>query len=98
MDMHVIEDANEAFSGVWYHGSQSADLTMFSFGMLKHFTAFGGSVSILWFQDDAIYKKMREIEKTYPKEPSFNYFTRVMKASRLFMILNSWDNFFVSFA
>lgn len=49
LGMHVLEDANEAFSGVRYHGSTCADMTMFSFGMLKHFTAFGGSVSILRF-------------------------------------------------
>lgn len=58
MDMHVIEDANEAFNGVRYHGSSCADMTMFSFGMLKHFTAFGGSVSILRFKDEQIYKTM----------------------------------------
>mgnify|MGYP000849039068 FL=1 len=58
MDMHVIEDANEAFNGVRYHGSPCADMTMFSFGMLKHFTAFGGSVSILRFKDEEIYKTM----------------------------------------
>ena len=46
-DLKVIEDASEAFSGVRYHGSELADLSMFSFGMLKHFTAFGGSVSIV---------------------------------------------------
>ena len=46
-DLKIIEDASEAFSGVWYHGSPLADLSMFSFGMLKHFTAFGGSVSIV---------------------------------------------------
>ena len=97
MDMHVIEDANEAFNGVRYHGSSCTDMTMFSFGMLKHFTAFGGSVSILRFKDEEIYKTMWTIEKSYPIEPAFNYFTRVMKAFRLFMIFNSKDNLLISF-
>jgi len=97
MDLHVIEDANEAFSGLRYHGSPQADLTMFSFGMLKHFTAFGGSVSIVRSTDGVVYQRMREIEKTYRKEENFKYFTRVMKALRLFMIFNSKDHFFISF-
>jgi len=97
MDMHIIEDANEAFSGVRYHGSSCADMTMFSFGMLKHFTAFGGNVSIIRSQNGEIYWEMRKLEKAYPVEPTFNYFTWVMKAFRLFMIFNSKDNFFISF-
>ncbi len=56
-DLKVIEDASEAFSGVRFHGNSLADLSMFSFGMLKHFTAFGGSVSIVRDSgDDTIYK------------------------------------------
>lgn len=34
----VIEDASEAFSGISTPGSQYADLTLLSFGMLRHYS------------------------------------------------------------
>lgn len=40
---------------------------------------------------------MMAIEKTYPVEPTINYFTRVLKAFRLFMIFNSKDSFLITF-
>lgn len=97
-DLKIIEDLSEGFSGVRNHGSVLADLSMFSFGMLKHFTAFGGSVSIVRTgEDDSLYRWMREIEKSYPTEPAFHYLTRVAKGMRLLVILNSTKNVLGSF-
>jgi perosamine synthetase len=40
----VIEDASEAFSGISTPGSEYADFTLLSFGMLRHYTSFGGAI------------------------------------------------------
>ena len=43
----VIEDATEAFSGLSTPGSSYADLTLLSFGMLRHYSSFGGAVAVV---------------------------------------------------
>lgn len=93
----VIEDASEAFSGIPTAGSPHADLTLLSFGMLRHHSSFGGAVSVLR-RNKEIHQKMLEIENSYPKERAFNYLTRVLKAVRLMTLLNSDENFFLNLA
>lgn len=90
----VIEDASEAFSGISTPGSQYADLTLLSFGMLRHYSWFGGAVSVIR-RNQETFQKMLEIEKRYRKEKSFFYLTRVFKAFRLMTLLNSDKNFFL---
>jgi perosamine synthetase len=89
----VIEDASEAFSGISTPGSQYADFTLLSFGMLRHYTSFGGAIWVIR-RDNETYNKMLEIEKSYRKERTFFYLTRVFKAFRLMTLLNSGENFF----
>jgi len=74
-----------------------ADLTLLSFGMLKHHSAFGGAISVIR-RDKGVYQRMLEIEKGYKKERSFFYLTRVIKAIRLMALLNSDEKFILKLA
>ena len=97
MGIDVIEEASEAFTGIATPGSPHADLSLLSFGMLKHHSCFGGSVSVVR-RNKEVYNKMLEIEKSYRKERTFYYLTRVAKAVRLMTLLNSDEKFFLKIA
>ena len=84
----VIEDVTEAFSGLSTSGSSFADLTLLSFGMLRHYSSFGGAVADIQNNKD-ILGKMLQIEKMYLAVKSNVYLTRVFKAIRLMTLLNS---------
>ena len=71
----VIKDAGESFKGTFPKDCPYADITMFSNGMLKHNTAFGGAVSIVRFNDD-LYQQMLNIDKSYEIESSYSYLYR----------------------
>jgi len=88
----VIEDATEAFSGLPTPGSPLANLTLLSFGMLRHCSSFGSAVSVVRRQKQ-VYRKMLELEKAYKVDSSIVYFTRVTKALRLMALLNSRNRF-----
>jgi dTDP-4-amino-4,6-dideoxygalactose transaminase len=93
----VIEDWSEAFNGIHKPGSPHADLTLMSFGMLKHYSCFGGAVWVVR-RNPNVYKKMLEIEKSYRKERCYYYLTRVLKAVRLMTLLGSSDRFVLKMA
>mmetsp|Transcript_24090 Transcript_24090/g.26762 ORF Transcript_24090/g.26762 Transcript_24090/m.26762 type:complete len:199 (-) Transcript_24090:458-1054(-) len=88
----IIEDSSESFTGVSTPGSPYAEFTLLSFGMLRHHTSFGGAISVVR-NNPEIYKRMLEIENEYKIERSIFYLTRVLKALRLMMVLNSDENF-----
>ena len=69
-----MEDAGEIFQSGYSTGCPYADVTIMSFGMLKHNTAFGGSVSIVR-SDGQLYQDMLEVDKGYEIESSYNYLT-----------------------
>ena len=93
-NIDIIEDASEAFTWVTTPGSPHADFTVLSFGMLRHYTWFGGAVSVIRRNND-VYKKILKIEKSYRKERSFYFLMRVFRAMRLIMFFNSNEKFMV---
>jgi len=44
-DLAVVEDWAEGFSGLEYTGHPQSDLSLFSFGPIKYYTAFGGCIA-----------------------------------------------------
>lgn len=71
----VIEDAAQAFAGTAYGGSDDADVTMFSFGMIKRATAGGGGV--LRVRDPALHAAMRDRQRGYPTQSRRDYARRL---------------------
>ena len=43
----LIDDAAESFEGLGYTGSKLADMSLFSFGIIKTACAFGGGIVVL---------------------------------------------------
>ena len=77
----LVEDWAEGYSGPQNLGHSDADLSLFSFGPIKNFTAFGGA--LLRVKNEDLYARIHNKYKTYPRQTHTDYFTRV---SRLFFI------------
>jgi dTDP-4-amino-4,6-dideoxygalactose transaminase len=60
----VFEDCAEAFCGREFTGHPNADVSMFSFGLIKTSTAFGRA--LLTIRDPALLDSIRSIHSLYP--------------------------------
>lgn len=72
-----FEDAAQAFVADGYMGHPEADLSLFSFGSIKSFTALGGAM--VGAPDDALLGPMRQIMATYPVQPTAEYVKKLGK-------------------
>lgn len=84
----VIEDLAEGFAGINFEGDPRAELTVFSFGPIKHATAFGGAVTIIKNNPELAYK-MRRLHSEYAVQPRSVYVKKVLKYSIGILLLNS---------
>ena len=82
----VIEDRAEAFLGFEQIGHPEADLTLFSFGVIKFCTAFGGAIAKI--KDKDLYDRMNSFYKTYPIQSHSEYFKKVLKYACIALTLN----------
>lgn len=64
-NLMVIEDSAESFHGPQSTGHPDADLSLYSFGTIKINTSYGGCLTIVR-NNDALYRKMKQIYETYP--------------------------------
>ncbi|KAH9489562.1 hypothetical protein Btru_038433 [Bulinus truncatus] len=78
----VIEDCAESFNGFENIGHPLSDIALFSFGVIKFYTSFGGC--IVKVRDTDMYKKMCNIHKHYPIQTSNMYLKKVFKYSLIF--------------
>lgn len=82
--LSVIEDCAEAFCGNEWIGDSSAEISMFSFGMIKTCTALGGA--LLTVRDPVLLAKVKEIQAQYTRQTSSAFFTKLAKCA-VFKIL-----------
>lgn len=66
----IVEDCAQAFQGFYrFRGSPCATMSMFSFGMIKHNTAFNGAVSFVRERQQnasmGLYSSLRAIRDSY---------------------------------
>ena len=80
----VVEDCAQAYSGRGYRGHDAADLSLFSFGPIKHATALGGAMATV--RDPGLLGRMREVHRRWPAQPRLEYFRRVIKYSLLHVL------------
>jgi perosamine synthetase len=73
----VFEDCAQAFCGRDFTGHPDADVSMFSFGLIKTSTAFGGA--LLTIRDPALRDSIRSIRSQYPTQPTSKFWLRVAK-------------------
>jgi len=94
----VIEDCAQAFIGAaadsqrfgaghadGFSGSEEADATFVSFGLMKTLTALGGAVATV--SDAGLRKRMFEIQKSFPARPESQFVKMTLKAFLLKIIL-----------
>ena len=73
----LIEDCAQAYCGLGYSGHPEADLTMFSFGPIKHATALGGA--LLRVRDPDVRSAMRDRLERQPRQSSWAFAMRLIK-------------------
>ena len=80
-DLLLIEDSAQAFTGADSLAPSGADVSMFSFGMIKTASAVGGALVIV---DDAeLRSSMRKEQDSWPAQQRFGYAMKLAKAGGL---------------
>ncbi|MBT4612015.1 MAG: DegT/DnrJ/EryC1/StrS aminotransferase family protein, partial [Gemmatimonadetes bacterium] len=75
--MVVIEDCAEAYWDPAYLGDPRADVSLFSFGPIKHRTALGGAVVRITRAD--LLARVRRVIAEHPAQKSSQYAARLLK-------------------
>jgi len=82
----LIEDSSQYFPNTHYPGNHLADINIFSFGLSKNFSCFGGG--LVRIEDKILRKKCWQIFSEYPIESRWNYLLTVL-VSGVKIILSS---------
>ena len=82
----LLEDCAEVFCGLDRIGHPQTDVALFSFGVIKTSTAFGGAIAKI--KDDNIHQQMAALNATYPLQPHAEYFKKVLKYTLAYIFLN----------
>ncbi|XP_062580685.1 uncharacterized protein LOC134242601 [Saccostrea cucullata] len=82
----VIEDCAECFCGFDWLGNPRSDLSLFSFGVIKPSTAFGGAIAKIRDQD--LYDKMHRHYSKYPVQKHGEYFKKLTKYFMVYLLLD----------
>lgn len=83
----LVEDNAQAFVDCSYLGSPVADVTLFSFGLIKRRTALGGAV--VFARDPALLSALRKQMQTYPRVSKRQYLRGVRHAALLHLLGNA---------
>jgi perosamine synthetase len=80
-DLMLIEDSAQAFTGIDSLAPSGADISMFSFGMIKTASAVGGA--LVSVGDAELRSSMRKEQDGWPALPGIAYAGRLAKAGGL---------------
>ncbi|XP_060069887.1 uncharacterized protein LOC132549917 [Ylistrum balloti] len=85
-NIDVIEDCAECFCGFEKMGNPRSDLAMFSFGVIKYSTAFGGALAKV--KEEKLYTQMKERYLNYPIQKRSEFFKKILKYSAVYVFLD----------
>lgn len=85
--MIIFEDEAESFSDIGNNGHDLADFTMFSFGTIKPFSAYGGGITVIR-NNEGLYRKMKQILDSYKFMDNSYYLKKIVKNSGVYLALN----------
>lgn len=85
-NIFIIEDCAQSINNE-YVGSSHADFTLFSFGLSKDYTAFGGG--LLKVHNNGYRTSISNVLETYPIESQFKYLTTVTISAIKFILTSS---------
>ncbi len=80
----LVEDLAQAFSDSTFRGSPEADVSLFSFGLIKPRTALGGAV--VFARDAQILQDMARHVRSYPRVSLAAFYAKWMRAAGLQML------------
>jgi perosamine synthetase len=80
-DVLLVEDSAQAFTGVHSLAPSAADVSLFSFGMIKTGSAVGGA--LVTVGDAELLSSMRKEQDSWPTLSRFGYATKLAKAGGL---------------
>src|SRR5258706_10850754 len=75
----LVEDCAQAFRGPLDTGNPLADVSMFSFGMLKTATALGGALFTV--RNAKLLQRMRDFQAAWPPQRRSSHLKRLMQTS-----------------
>jgi perosamine synthetase len=75
----LVEDCAQTFRGPLDTGNPLADVSMFSFGMLKTATALGGALFTV--RNASLLRQMRELQAAWPSQRRSSHLKRLAQAS-----------------
>jgi perosamine synthetase len=81
----LVEDCAQAWAADGWRGHPGAQLSLFSFGLIKSCTAVGGAMATV--RDAACLAAMRAREAAYPTQTTADYATRLARAAALQVVL-----------
>ncbi|XP_072035885.1 LOW QUALITY PROTEIN: L-glutamine:2-deoxy-scyllo-inosose aminotransferase-like [Amphiura filiformis] len=90
----VIEDNAEVFCGLKYLGHPKADMSLYSFGVIKPITAFGGAM--VRVNDPKLYQDMHNLYQQYSIQEHAVYLKKVMKYVAVKSLLNSSSAMYIA--
>lgn len=85
-NLYVIEDCAESFCGFDRLSHPQTDLALFSFGVIKFYTSFGGAIAKV--RDEEIYRKMVALHETYRVQSQALYLQKLMKYVLVYFALD----------
>ena len=80
-DLLLVEDSAQAFTGTDSLAPSGADVSMYSFGMIKTASAVGGA--LVSVDDAELRSSMRKEQDDWPAQPRIAYVVRLAKAGGL---------------
>jgi len=84
-NLYVVEDCAECFCGFDRLSHPQTDLALYSFGVIKFYTSFGGAIAKI---KPELYDKMFALHETYRIQSQANYLKKVLKYIILYLALN----------
>jgi len=93
LGIHVIEDCAECFCGFDLIGNPRSDLALFSFGVIKNSTAFGGAIAKV--KDKSVVHQMEEAYQNYPVQSHREYLKRILKYYIVYLVLLPYPTQFI---
>ena len=85
-DLLLIEDSAQAFTGTDSLAASGADVSMFSFGMIKTASAVGGA--LVSVGDAELLSSMRKEQDSWPAQHRVGYALKLAKAGGLAAVFN----------
>ncbi|XP_041375003.1 uncharacterized protein LOC121387841 [Gigantopelta aegis] len=85
-NLAVIEDCAEGFCGFKRLGHPKSDIALFSFGLIKYYSSFGGAIAKI--REPDIFEMMSTDYQKCPVQSHTTYFTKLLKYSIVYLCLN----------